>query len=125
MIRRPPRSTRIDPLFPYTTLPRSGDSLGKEDAAGGEAASEAEAAEAEVGGADVLDRSTTETLPSASDEPLDTDYENVYTTAAAGAGPGSEPAFPTRGPAASGDDESSSHPRPPPRGTPPHTPTHP
>src|SRR3546814_6776948 len=105
MIRRPPRSTRIDPLFPYTTLPRSGDSLGKEDAAGGEAASEAEAAEAEVGGADVLDRSTTETLPSASDEPLDTDYENVYTNGAAGEGPGSEPAFATRGAAASGDDE--------------------
>ncbi|HEY9539648.1 MAG TPA: RNA polymerase factor sigma-54 [Kiloniellaceae bacterium] len=82
-----------------------GDSLGKEDAAGGEAASEAEAAEAEVGGADVLDRSTTETLPSASDEPLDTDYENVYTNGAAGEGPGSEPAFATRGAAASGDDE--------------------
>src|SRR3546814_10116104 len=25
MIRRPPRSTRTDPLFPYTTLFRSGD----------------------------------------------------------------------------------------------------
>src|SRR3546814_4890332 len=53
----------------------------------------------------VLDRSTTETLPSASDEPLDTDYENVYTNGAAGEGPGSEPAFATRGAAASGDDE--------------------
>src|SRR3546814_2596698 len=27
MIRRPPRSTRTDPLFPYTTLFRSGDRL--------------------------------------------------------------------------------------------------
>src|SRR3546814_4297835 len=27
MIRRPPRSTRTDPLFPYTTLFRSGCSL--------------------------------------------------------------------------------------------------
>src|SRR3546814_14680265 len=27
MIRRPPRSTRIDPLFPYTTLFRSIDGL--------------------------------------------------------------------------------------------------
>src|SRR3546814_14962692 len=38
-----------------------GDSLGKEDAAGGEAASEAEAAAAEVGGAAGLARSTPET----------------------------------------------------------------
>src|SRR3546814_2934716 len=29
MIRRPPRSTRIDTLFPYTTLFRSRDRLGK------------------------------------------------------------------------------------------------
>src|SRR3546814_5149288 len=28
MIRRPPRSTRTDPLFPYTTLFRSGTSPG-------------------------------------------------------------------------------------------------
>src|SRR3546814_3315814 len=28
MIRRPPRSTRTDPLFPYTTLFRSGDRPG-------------------------------------------------------------------------------------------------
>src|SRR3546814_18229500 len=28
MIRRPPRSTRTDTLFPYTTLFRSGDPLG-------------------------------------------------------------------------------------------------
>src|SRR3546814_3288229 len=61
-----------------------GDSLGKEDAAGGEAASEAEAAEAAVGRAAVLDRSPTETLPSASDEPLDTDSDTVYTKGAAG-----------------------------------------
>src|SRR3546814_1310876 len=30
MIRRPPRSTRTDTLFPYTTLFRSGVSLGGE-----------------------------------------------------------------------------------------------
>src|SRR3546814_4514427 len=29
MIRRPPRSTRTDPLFPYTPLFRSGRSLGR------------------------------------------------------------------------------------------------
>src|SRR3546814_18357031 len=29
MIRRPPRSTRTDTLFPYTTLFRSGDEIGK------------------------------------------------------------------------------------------------
>src|SRR3546814_19521195 len=29
MIRRPPRSTRTDTLFPYTTLFRSGDRLGR------------------------------------------------------------------------------------------------
>src|SRR3546814_3498538 len=29
MIRRPPRSTRTDPLFPYTTLFRSGRSAGR------------------------------------------------------------------------------------------------
>src|SRR3546814_20656241 len=28
MIRRPPRSTRTDTLFPYTTLFRSGDNIG-------------------------------------------------------------------------------------------------
>src|SRR3546814_14662310 len=33
MIRRPPRSTRTDTLFPYTTLFRSGDFLGRGDAA--------------------------------------------------------------------------------------------
>src|SRR3546814_20081378 len=47
-----------------------------------------------------------------SDEPLDTDYENVYTNGAAGEGPGSEPAFATRGAAASGDDEYSLEQRP-------------
>src|SRR3546814_2523379 len=30
MIRRPPRSTRTDTLFPYTTLFRSGPGLGQE-----------------------------------------------------------------------------------------------
>src|SRR3546814_10193298 len=33
MVRRPPRSTRTDTRFPYTTLFRSGDQL-REDAAG-------------------------------------------------------------------------------------------
>src|SRR3546814_12263836 len=32
MIRRPPGSTRTDTLFPYTTLFRSRDRLGREDA---------------------------------------------------------------------------------------------
>src|SRR3546814_3293195 len=31
MIRRPPRSTRTDTLFPYTTLFRSQDGMGKMD----------------------------------------------------------------------------------------------
>src|SRR3546814_8501235 len=31
MIRRPPRSTRTDTLFPYTTLFRSAGTLGQED----------------------------------------------------------------------------------------------
>src|SRR3546814_19675393 len=43
-------------------------------------------------------------LPTAGDEPLDTDYENLYTNGAAGEGPGSEPAFSTRSGAAAGDD---------------------
>src|SRR3546814_1319460 len=30
MIRRPPRSTRTDTLFPYTTLFRSGDEVGRQ-----------------------------------------------------------------------------------------------
>src|SRR3546814_9250605 len=32
MIRRPPRSTRTDTLFPYTTLVRSGEQQAEEDA---------------------------------------------------------------------------------------------
>src|SRR3546814_11489887 len=31
MIRRPPRSTRTDPLFPYTTLFRSAGTVGSSD----------------------------------------------------------------------------------------------
>src|SRR3546814_1814252 len=34
MIRRPPRSTRTDTLFPYTTLFRSGDAGGSAQAGG-------------------------------------------------------------------------------------------
>src|SRR3546814_7711830 len=34
MLRRPPRSTRTDQLFPYTTLFRSGGSLGARVASG-------------------------------------------------------------------------------------------
>src|SRR3546814_13221899 len=34
MIRRPPRSTRIDTLFPYTTLFRSGLDLARQAGAG-------------------------------------------------------------------------------------------
>lgn len=54
------------------------------------------------GDLDVLDRSTAEALPAAADEPLDTDYANVYTNSAAGEGPSSEPAFAGRG-AGAGD----------------------
>src|SRR3546814_15197434 len=36
MIRRPPRSTRTDTLFPYTTLFRSGVALGEVGGVGGE-----------------------------------------------------------------------------------------
>ena len=54
---------------------------------------------------DSLEQSTAEQLPSSSDEPLDTDYENVYTGGAAWEGPGGEAAFSTRGAAPSGDDE--------------------
>src|SRR3546814_19281940 len=36
MIRRPPRSTRTDTLFPYTTLFRSGVALGEVRGVGGE-----------------------------------------------------------------------------------------
>src|SRR3546814_9414356 len=36
MIRRPPRSTRTDTLFPYTTLFRSNDAVGNEHRAEGE-----------------------------------------------------------------------------------------
>lgn len=61
--------------------------------------------EREVADPDTLQHSTAENLPSSADEPLDTDYENVYTGGAAGEGPGSEPAFSTRGTAPGGDDE--------------------
>src|SRR3546814_20459349 len=37
MIRRPPRSTRTDTLFPYTTLFRSGEGFGNADDARGSA----------------------------------------------------------------------------------------
>jgi RNA polymerase sigma-54 factor len=57
-----------------------------------------------AGDTDVLDRSTAERLPDAADEPLDTDYENLYTGGAAWEGPGGEPAFSTRGSAGGGDD---------------------
>ncbi|HEY9548149.1 MAG TPA: RNA polymerase factor sigma-54 [Kiloniellaceae bacterium] len=58
----------------------------------------------DVADRDVVERSTAEQLPTAGDEPLDTDYENLYTNGAAGEGPGSEPAFSTRSGAAAGDD---------------------
>jgi RNA polymerase sigma-54 factor len=53
---------------------------------------------------DVLARTATEALPERADEPLDTDYENVYTNGAAGEGPGSEPSFASRGAAPSGEE---------------------
>ncbi|MEQ9607988.1 MAG: RNA polymerase factor sigma-54 [Kiloniellaceae bacterium] len=59
----------------------------------------------EIADPDTLQRSTAENLPASADEPLDTDYENVYTGGGAFEGPGSEPAFSTRGAAPSGDDE--------------------
>ena len=68
-----------------------------------DSAGEGEAAE-DPRDPDVLDRSTAEQLPAAAEEPLDTDYENLYTNGAAGEGPGSEPAFSTRGGASPDDD---------------------
>ncbi len=53
---------------------------------------------------DSLERSTAEQLPSSSDEPLDTDYDNVYTGSASWEGPGAEPAFAQRGGSGSGDE---------------------
>ncbi|MGD1876488.1 MAG: RNA polymerase factor sigma-54 [Kiloniellaceae bacterium] len=55
---------------------------------------------------DTLDRSNADQLPSSSDAPLDTDYENVYTNSAAGEGPGSEPAFTTSHSGTSSGDDS-------------------
>ncbi|MGF1593231.1 MAG: RNA polymerase factor sigma-54 [Kiloniellaceae bacterium] len=57
-----------------------------------------------AGEADVLDRSTAERLPDAADEPLDTDYENLYTGSAAWESAGGDAAFSTRGSAGGGDD---------------------
>lgn len=45
---------------------------------------------------DSMEQSTTEQLPSSSDEPLDTDFENVYTNNASGEGPAGDSAFNTR-----------------------------
>ncbi len=53
---------------------------------------------------DVLEQSTAEQLPSSSDEPLDTDYDNVYTGSASWEGPGAEPAFATRSGGGQGED---------------------
>src|SRR3546814_12462784 len=47
MIRRPPRSTRTDTLFPYTTLFRSSGKDGSRDAAIGEDASKPSLADLE------------------------------------------------------------------------------
>jgi RNA polymerase sigma-54 factor len=79
------------------------DSAG-EGGEAGDTPGDPETGDPETGDLDVLERSTAEQLPPSTDEPLDTDYENVYTNGAAGEGPGSEPAFATRGAAASGDD---------------------
>ena len=68
-----------------------------------DSASEGEAGE-DPRDLDVLERSAVEQLPAAGEEPLDTDYENLYTNGAAGEGPGSEPAFSTRSAASPGDD---------------------
>lgn len=64
-----------------------------------------EAGDGEQADPDVLAHSTAEQLPAAADEPLDTDYENLYTNAASGEGPGNEPAFTVRGSAAGDDGE--------------------
>ncbi|MEQ8355689.1 MAG: RNA polymerase factor sigma-54 [Kiloniellaceae bacterium] len=53
---------------------------------------------------DVMDRSTTDQLPSSADEPLDTDYDNVYTNGASWEGPSGETAFATRGGSGSADE---------------------
>ncbi|HMA14364.1 MAG: RNA polymerase factor sigma-54 [Bacteroidota bacterium] len=53
---------------------------------------------------DIVDRTAAEALPDKADEPLDTDYENVYTNGAAAEGPGSESGFATRGTGPSGEE---------------------
>ena len=53
---------------------------------------------------DAMERSTAEKLPSAADEPLDTDYDNVYTNGASWEAPGGETAFANRGKAGPGDE---------------------
>ena len=70
---------------------------------GGDAGADFDSADG-PGDPDVLQQSTAEQLPSASDEPLDTDYDNVYTGSASWEGPGAEPAFSSRGGAGQGED---------------------
>lgn len=75
----------------------------------GPAADQQEAADDSAEGAggddgDVVTRTATEALPEKADEPLDTDYENVYTNGAQGEGPGGEPSFATRGAGPSGEE---------------------
>ncbi len=56
------------------------------------------------GDADALERSTAEQLPTAGDEPLDTDYDNLYTGGASWEAPGGEAAFATRGGGGTGEE---------------------
>src|SRR3546814_15169449 len=55
MIRRPPRSTRTDTLFPYTTLVRSGGGCLGDPGAGQPAAHESEPPRRHVAARDVAD----------------------------------------------------------------------
>jgi RNA polymerase sigma-54 factor len=62
------------------------------------------ASEIETSAPDVLEQSSTEQLPAAADEPLDTDYENDYTNSASWEAPGAEAAFSAQGGSGQGDE---------------------
>ena len=88
--------------------PLGGDAADGADAAGADPAGEAgpgDSGEIEREVADSLDRATAEQLPSAGDDPLDTDYDNVFTNGAAWEGAGDEPAFANRNPGAARGEE--------------------
>ena len=76
----------------------SGNDTTATDASGAESAEES-------GPADSLDRATAEQLPAAGDDPLDTDYDNVFTNGDAWEGRSEEAAFAGRSPGSGHSDE--------------------